>query len=390
MDEDGTLVTDETLSPLDSKTRAVPEQVARHSAPTVAEPAEEPLMSHAIALEPPAVSGWKRPVPGDPPTEVENSVSNLDVSGVRINYLPSACEHKQSLTDHGSTAQGAPLQEGRTDSIPTDPRRIPPAIQAELTSPEVLTVPLFRQHPPQSQTPPVERHQPIRADKGATCQADMAELLDHVSQEISKLYPLIVDLHTASLGNILTLAPVISDLMRHPVPPQVARRILRPQDDWFNLPGLDTITSVELVSAIESSMAACDTAQMYADVILRHTTRLRTANTIVEHMSDLILDFHIFVEGDLTKIGLLLADFMNTLAAHGEDLFRAEGVKASIRAELRLDLKLNKDAWKALSGQEEEDWVSHLVISGSQQRRLSNPRIISWNAGPHGYRNSRK
>ena len=29
------------------------------------------------------------------------------------------------------------------------------------------------------------------------------------------------------------------------------------------------------------------------------------------------------------------------------------------------------------------------MINGSQQRRLSNPRIISWNAGPHGYRNSR-
>jgi len=369
----------------------------------------------------------------------------------------------------------------------------------------------------------------------------MAELLDHVSQEMTKLYPLIVDLHTASLGNILTLLQVISDLMRHPVPPQVARRILRPQDDRFNLPGLHTITTAELVSAIESFMMACDTAQMYADVILRHTTRLRTADTIEGNMLDLILDFHIFVEGDLTKIALLLADLaplphtgdvlpkemtrsllqcysgtvcsfpnilrclkrfiyehdseerptsviaghllpsqsrpqlpgptdppprhqldtsfpgptcspwretlrewlidcevfeavpqiefpcedpdssnpgkswaalldffralqgnvtnwirkmerngMNTLAPHGKDLFGSEGVKASIRAELRLDLKLNKDAWKALSGQEEEDWVSHLVITDSQQRRLSNPRIIAWNAGPHGYRNSRE
>jgi len=68
---------------------------------------------------------------------------------------------------------------------------------------------------------------------------------------------------------------------------------------------------------------------------------------------------------------------MNTLAAHGETLFGSKGAKASIRAELRLDLKLNKDAWKALSGQEKEDWVSHLVKIGSQQRRLSNPRIIS-------------
>jgi len=37
---------------------------------------------------------------------------------------------------------------------------------------------------------------------------------------------------------------------------------------------------------------------------------------------------------------------MNTLAAHGETLFGSKGAKASIRAELRLDLKLNKDAWR--------------------------------------------
>jgi len=157
MDEDGTLVADETLSLLHSKTRTGPEQVARHSAPTVAEPAEEPLMSHAIALEPPAVSGWKTPVPGEPPTKVKNYVSNLDMSGVRINYLPSACEHIQSLTDRGSTAQGVPLQEGRTDSIPTDPPRIPPVSRAELTFPDAPTAPVFRQQPPQSQTSLVER-----------------------------------------------------------------------------------------------------------------------------------------------------------------------------------------------------------------------------------------
>jgi len=112
MDEDGTLLADETLSLPDSKTRAEPEprQVSRNSALTVAEPAEELSKFHTTALEPPAVSGWKRPVPVDPPTEVENADSNLDMSGVRINYLPSVCEHRQAPTDHGSTAQGAPLR----------------------------------------------------------------------------------------------------------------------------------------------------------------------------------------------------------------------------------------------------------------------------------------
>ena len=44
---------------------------------------------------------------------------------------------------------------------------------------------------------------------------------------------------------------------------------------------------------------------------------------------------------------------MNTLAGYEEDLFGSEGAKAWIRAELRLDLKINKD----LSGREKEDWV---------------------------------
>ena len=110
MDEDGPLVADEALSLPDSSTLTGPEQVARHPAPTV-EPAEEVLMSHAIGLEAPAVSGWKTPVPGELPTQVENPVSILDMSGVRINYLPSACEPIQSPTDRSSTAQGAPLHE---------------------------------------------------------------------------------------------------------------------------------------------------------------------------------------------------------------------------------------------------------------------------------------
>jgi len=78
--------------------------------------------------------------------------------------------------------------------------------------------------------------------------------------------------------------------------------------DLFSLPGLDTITPAELALAIESSMAACDTAQMYEDVILRHTARLRKAETIVGKQSDMILDFFTFDEGNITKIGLLLVD----------------------------------------------------------------------------------
>ena len=71
-----------------------------------------------------------------------------------------------------------------------------------------------------------------------------------------------------------------------------------------------------------------------------------------------LLDFFCALHGNVTNwIRMMERNGINTLAAHGEDLFGSEGAKASIRAELRLDLKLNEDAWKALSGQEQKDWV---------------------------------
>ena len=84
---------------------------------------------------------------------------------------------------------------------------------------------------------------------------------------------------------------------------------------------------------------------------------------------------------------------INTLAAHGEDLFGSEGAKASIRAELRLDLKLNKDAWKALSGQEKEDWahsnadfLTHALSHGVQA--LTATGIAEKKSGPYLHRDS--
>jgi len=92
-----------------------------------------------------------------------------------------------------------------------------------------------------------------------------------------------------------------------------------------------------------------------------------------------LLDFLCALQGNVTNwIRKMERSGMTKLVAHGEDLFGSEGANASIRAELRLNLQLNKDAWKALPGQEQEDWVSHLVITGSQQRRLSNPRILRY------------
>ena len=223
MDEDGTPQAVGTPSLPESKMHTEPKQLATKSAPTVEEPAEKLSPSHTMALQP---SCRKGPVLEDPPIGVKISdYYNPDPYSMRMNYLPMVCEHRQTPTTetagHVSMAHGAPLREGRPDALSTDPSPMPPVSRVKTT----------RQQLRQAQTSPVERSQPNRAESGAAHQADVADLQDYVTQEMTTLYPLIVDLHTASLGNILALAQVISDLMRHPIPPQVARHILRPQDD---------------------------------------------------------------------------------------------------------------------------------------------------------------
>jgi len=118
-------------------------------------------------------------------------------------------------------------------------------------------------------------------------ETDDSSKLDHPDPDLESkgpdtrimevLRPLVLDLHIASRGLISAWVPVLSDLMRHPVPPQVARRILKPQDDPFGLPAQDAVTEQECLSAIELSIGEGDTAQMYADVIYQHTLRLRRA-----------------------------------------------------------------------------------------------------------------
>ena len=266
MDEDGPPDAVGIPSLPKSKVRTEPEQTASHSASTVGNPAEGPTPSHAVAMTLPAASCCEVPVLEELPTGVENSDSNnLDPSGMRINYLPTAFEHRKTRTfataGHGSTAQGAPQQEGRPDVFPMDPSIARPESLAGTTPLDDTTAPVLRKQLRRVQTSPIERLQPNRTESGAERQADGVDLPEHERQKMTKLRPLIDDLHTASLGNIIALVPVISDLMCHPVPPQVARRILRPQDDLCSLPGLDTITPAELASAIESSIAAPDTAR---------------------------------------------------------------------------------------------------------------------------------
>ena len=81
---------------------------------------------------------------------------------------------------------------------------------------------------------------------------DEADSLEHKSRRMTILGPLVTHLHTASLGHIIALVPVISDLMHHPVPPQVARQILHPQNDIFILPEQDIVTSAELALALKN------------------------------------------------------------------------------------------------------------------------------------------
>jgi len=290
-----------------SKARTEPEQTVSHPALTVGDSAEVSISSHAAVSKLSAASCCEVPVMGNLLTGVgKSNVSNPgppDMASMWINYLPSSCEQRETPTLAMPCcclmAQREPQQGGRLDDFPLDPslaleaRNIP-----NLASPGPLddaTAPAFRNHLRPVQTSPTERPQPYQAQGGIKCQLEKADLLEQENRRMTILAPLIIDLHTANLGNTIALVPVSSNLMCLPVPPQVAMRILRPQDDLSSLPGLDTITSAELALAIETSMAADDTAQMYADVILRHTVRLRNAETIAGKLPDAILEFQTFV-----------------------------------------------------------------------------------------------
>jgi len=414
-----------------------------------------------------------------------------------------------------------------------------PAVVPAHSSSKAPLAPVFREVSRPERAVPITAPgpTPLRVSEGPPGGAATQVAADSLMTTLS---PIIRDLHIASAGNIISLVQVISDLLRHPVPPQVVRRILRPQDDPLDGPGPDVTTLDELAQAIEEVIETGDMAQMFAVVITCHTVRLQEADAKVNSVIDMLLEFHTKVEGDLSKVGLLLADLapaphtgvpinremarallqcysgtqctfqgllhclkrlrdkpneedgfakviaahllpiadrpvlvgqvtpaqhpepdtqvtspscrlwretlrewlmdkeafeavphlespwedsdssnpsrswtalldffqalqgnvtnwihkmelndMYTLAAHGEDLFGLEGANAKVREERRLDLKLNKDAWNLLSGRDQEDWITHLITNGAQQIRRLNPCIVSWNAGPHGYRNSR-
>ena len=80
---------------------------------------------------------------------------------------------------------------------------------------------------------------------------------------------------------------------------------------------------------------------------------------------------------------------LSTLAAHGEALMGSEGRVMKGRAARCEKLLANKEAWNALEMSDKFLWFLHLGSVGAQVQTLLEPRISSWNVGPHGFDNSR-
>ena len=80
---------------------------------------------------------------------------------------------------------------------------------------------------------------------------------------------------------------------------------------------------------------------------------------------------------------------LNMLAAHGDALMGAEGKNMKARLERGEKMLTNREAWNDLDTPAKLKWLRHLNVTGSQAQKLSEPKITSWNAGPHGFENSR-
>ena len=77
------------------------------------------------------------------------------------------------------------------------------------------------------------------------------------------------------------------------------------------------------------------------------------------------------------------------LAAHGEALMGAEGKHTKARAAGGEKMLAIREEWNNLETPAKLKWLRHLSVTGSQAQTLLQPRITSWNVGPHGFENSR-
>jgi len=117
-----------------SKARTEPEQTVSYPASTVGDSAEVSISSHAAVSTLSAASCCQVPVMGDLPTGVgKPDSSNPGPPGMatmRINYLPTACEQRKTLTLAipcccQTVAQREPQQGGRLNDFPLDPSLAP-------------------------------------------------------------------------------------------------------------------------------------------------------------------------------------------------------------------------------------------------------------------------
>jgi len=78
------------------------------------------------------------------------------------------------------------------------------------------------------------------------------------------------------------------------------------------------------------------------------------------------------------------------LAAHGTSVIGCDGTNAKLREVRNEKLLLNQEAWNAVDRVDKSEWYTHLSTVGRFTQTISDPRISSWDEGPHGFRGGRK
>jgi len=67
-----------------------------------------------------------------------------------------------------------------------------------------------------------------------------------------------------------------------------------------------------------------------------------------------------------------------------------DGTNAKLRQVRNEKLLLNREAWNAVERADKSEWYTHLSTVGHLTQIISDPRISSWNVGPHGFRGGRE
>jgi len=76
---------------------------------------------------------------------------------------------------------------------------------------------------------------------------------------------------------------------------------------------------------------------------------------------------------------------ISTLAAHGTSVIGCDGTNAKLREVRNEKLLLNQEAWNAVDRVDKSEWYTHLSTVGRSTQTISDPRISSWDVGPHGF-----